>query len=140
MLSLKIKSYKEGQQVPEFHFFVLCKGDNSGRPSLKPNANCFIVSAATKEEADHLFWISYALWKGRGFHQHLRGSVIPFITAYDYKRVLMAAYEKTTAAEQALDRVVAIMKELDKKEAAAREQIKLLGQMRQLVLRKYIPG
>ena len=140
MLTIKIQSYRKNNQLPAYHFFVLCKGNNSGRPSRTPNANSFVVSAPTAEDIEHLYWLSYAIWKGRGFEPLLRGSVIPFITTRDYRRHLAASHEKATGRGLPLGKIIEAMQLLNKKEDAARAQIKALTEMRQLLLRKFLPG
>lgn len=138
MLTLKIKCYSKSQTLPQHHFFVLSKGNNSGRPSHTACPNCFIVSAATLEETEQLYWLTYAMWKGRAFHQYLRGSVIPFISIHEYRKLITQKQSKTAGTN--LPPLIAALQALDKKEAAAREQIKLTQQLRVMLFQKHLPG
>ncbi|MBC7747417.1 MAG: hypothetical protein H7Z76_02345 [Methylotenera sp.] len=67
------------------HFFILNKGNNSGKPLKEPCPNCFVITVKTDEEAENLYWIALSLWKSKLWHQYLIGSVIPFIRLNDFK-------------------------------------------------------
>lgn len=79
MLNYKLTQYSEGKSCREFVFFILCKGKNAGKPMHKPTANCFVCEAKNQEESELLYWICYALWKGKNCERELIGSVIPYI-------------------------------------------------------------
>ena len=134
----EIKSYNPTGTRPEHHFYVLCKGLNSGKPLNSPCANCFIVSAGTKEETETIYWLSFAMWKVRAFHPLLRGSVISFITIRDYRQCLASARQTIGSAPERLQKVVIVLKQLDEKEESARAQIKAICQLRSLVLQQLL--
>lgn len=67
------------------HFFILNKGNNSGKPLKEPCPNCFVITVKTDEEAENLYWIALSLWKSKLWHQYLVGSVIPFIRLNEFK-------------------------------------------------------
>ena len=67
------------------HFFVLSKGNNSGKPLKEPYPNCFVLTVKTEEEAENLYWIALSLWKSKFWYQYLVGSVIPFIRLNEFK-------------------------------------------------------
>ena len=79
MFSFQLKSFRPESSICEPHFFILCKGLNSGKPLSEPCPNCFICICQSEQEKENLYWILFALWQGRRFHQVLCGSVIPFI-------------------------------------------------------------
>ena len=87
----KLTTYREGQQIPAHSFFILNKGLNTGRPSLSPNPNCFMLHAENEDEHNRFYWISYALWGTGKFKQYLIGSVIPFIHINDMWQLLELA-------------------------------------------------
>lgn len=60
---MKIKTYKGKRIENQFYFFILNKGNNSGKPLLEPCANCYILIAETKEEKEFYYWLCYALWQ-----------------------------------------------------------------------------
>jgi hypothetical protein len=93
-----LKSYN-GKHFPGINrVFILCKGENSGKPSLMPFVNSFVATCETQAEAELIYILSYGLWQSRQYHSLLRGSVIPFITIDDMRGLLVQAYT------QALDR------------------------------------
>ena len=138
MHSFTVRSYSNTATHLQPCFYVLCKGLNSGKPLNAPCANCFIVSAGSKEETETLYWLSFAMWKGRAFHPQLRGSVIPFITIRDYSQCLAAARHTIKPAPEGLLQVVNVLKQLDEKEGAVKAQIKAISQLRALVLHKLL--
>jgi hypothetical protein len=79
MFTFQLKSFRSEHQITQPHFFILCKGLNSGKPLSEPCPNCFICICQSEQEKENLYWILFALWQGRRFHQVLCGSVIPFI-------------------------------------------------------------
>jgi hypothetical protein len=131
-----VKTHKAGRKTTEHEFYVLCKGNNSGRPSYTPQANSFVVVAGSRDEIEHLYWLSYALWKGRGFEIYLKGSVIPFITIRDYSHVLRQRF--TAVPAEKMGKIVKALTVLDDSEAAACRQLDAILKMRQLLLSKVI--
>lgn len=65
-------------------FYVQMKGNNSGQPLREPIQNCVAVYS----EKPFLFEVVYLLFRGRKFHQHLKGSVVPFVRIADVKEVI----------------------------------------------------
>ncbi len=68
------------------HFFILNKGNNSGKPLKEPCPNCYVLTVKTDAEAENLYWIALSLWKSKLWHQYLVGSVIPFIRLNDFQK------------------------------------------------------
>ncbi|MCG2420509.1 hypothetical protein K8089_15920 [Aequorivita sp. F47161] len=79
MKTFKIKTHRPGAHYKTPHFFILNKGNNTGRPSYGPVSNSFVVFANSKEENEQLYWICNILFTGQYFKPRLVGSVIPFI-------------------------------------------------------------
>ena len=88
-----IKTYKAANELPAHYFFILNKGNNSGRPSDRPNVNCFIAICEDDNHREQFFWISYALWQGKHFERELIGSVIPFIRKQNVEKLLARGFE-----------------------------------------------
>jgi len=135
---MQIRSYNPDRPATGHHFYVLCKGNNSGRPSATPCPNSFAVCADTQEAKETLYWLSYAMWKGNAFHPFLRGSVIPFITIHDYRQQLTGALRSLQPSSATIEQVINVLRQLDDQEAQARERIKTIAQVRHLVFRKFI--
>ena len=79
MFNFQLKTHRLENKISAPHFFILSKGLNSGKPLTEPCPNCFVCISQTAQEKESLYWILFALWQGRRFHQVLCGSVIPFI-------------------------------------------------------------
>ncbi|PHR48031.1 MAG: hypothetical protein COA32_05760 [Fluviicola sp.] len=94
MLNQKIKTYKGGRYETK-DLFILSKGMNSGKPLEKPCPNCFICHCDSIQEKQRIYWLLYALWQGKKFHESLVGSVIPFIRKKDLIKLLEVGLKST---------------------------------------------
>jgi hypothetical protein len=89
MQTFTVKSAAAKSEIEKPHFWILCKGMNSGKPLSLSCPNSFRVEAETEEVKELLYWVSFALWRSKAFHQHLIGSVIPFIRIRDYQNLVL---------------------------------------------------
>jgi hypothetical protein len=87
----EIKTHKIGRTYNTPHFYILNKGLNSGRPMNQPCPNCFTVSTQTDKQRESLYYLCQSLKEGRYFKYYIKGSVIPFITIDDARKVLNTA-------------------------------------------------
>lgn len=97
MLNYTMKSHKIGRTYSKPHFFIQNKGLNSGKALNDPIPNCFVVITATEGQRELLYYVCFSLQIGRYFSFYIKGSVIPFITIDDARKVLDKAllnYEK----------------------------------------------
>lgn len=83
-----IRCFHEGSSVPEFSFFILCKGSNAGKPSFRPWTNCFIITCPRQEYFDFYFWLIYGLFQSGKFRIRHRGTAVPFINLPDVRDLL----------------------------------------------------
>jgi hypothetical protein len=88
MLAPKLKTYNPEQPIGPHSFFILCKGNNSGKPLNKPCPNCFTAHCDNAEQKQYWFAICTALWMGKKFEYLLIGSVIPFIRISETRHLL----------------------------------------------------
>jgi len=84
----QITCYTSLPPAQSYTFYILSKGNGAGKPNLTPWVNCFAVHCTRPEELDFYFWLCYALYQTGRFKQHLRGSVIPFLSIHDTRKVL----------------------------------------------------
>lgn len=82
MSNLKIKTYN-GSEYGSHTFFILSRGNNSGKPLNEPCPNCFVCECSSADEKEKAYWLFYALWQGKKCEELLVGSVIPFIRKND---------------------------------------------------------
>lgn len=111
MFSFKLKTHKLNATYSEPHFFILNKGNHSGKPMYDPCHNCFVCICSTEEEKEMLYWLVMGLCQGRVFEQYLCGSVIPFVRINDVKKALnWLSFNHTAKLVQYKKKVIAIQK------------------------------
>lgn len=118
-----IRCYHEGSPIPEFSFFILCKGENAGRPSFKPWTNSFIVACPRQEYFDFYFWLMYGLHQLGKFKPRLRGSVIPFINLEDVRDLIREVAPVIYPDWQKYQTILSALEKLEKRKATLAEQI-----------------
>ena len=91
MLNFNIRTNKAGKTYNQPHFYIQNKGLNSGRALNNPIPNCFVVTTETEEQREALYYLCFYLQIGRYFSIFIKGSVIPFITIDDVRKVLNTA-------------------------------------------------
>ena len=92
MSTFELKTHQIGRTYSQPHFFILNKGQNSGKPLINPCPNCFVVSTSTEEEKQTLYHLSMMLQIGGFYAYYLKGSVIPFISIDDCRNTLKNSY------------------------------------------------
>ena len=93
MSTFEIRTHQPGRSYSGPHFFILCKGLNSGRPMPEPCPNCFVVTTSSDDLRESLFYLCLALKAGKYFSYYLKGSVIPFICITDARAVIKNALQ-----------------------------------------------
>lgn len=129
-----IKCYKLNQVISKPHFFILSKGNNSGKPLNIACPNCFICVCRTEEEKQQLFWLFYGLWQGSFFQPFMTGSVIPFIRINDVKMVAARALEKVAMQQEQFNKNLSLVQLLDDKSKTMMEQIKNIKQVKKALM------
>jgi hypothetical protein len=137
MQSFTIKSHAKNRVYSKPHFFILCKGNNSGKPLTAPCPNCFVLECESGQK-DLLYWMLWGLWKSRAFHPFLRGSVIPFIVLSDAREVLKTALEKSIGNKAQLAQSVKFMRTLEELEKNYLNNLALVQDARRAVFYKYM--
>ena len=132
-----IKTHRVGTIYSKPHLFLLNKGMNSGKPQKEPFTNSFVVIFDLEQDCENLYFVAYSLWKTNFWHQHLVGSVIPFLRLKDFKneffiksKIMMEEYESHI-------KHVAAIKLLEQKEKQFHENINLINDMRRVILYRY---
>jgi hypothetical protein len=126
MEKIVIKCHRLGANYTQPHFFVLNKGENSGKPLRQPCPNCYVVLTETAYTADYLFWLSWGMWQGKAFHPYLRGSVIEYVTIGDYRKLLMNTYLQSLLHTEAVSKAIKTLQNVSNTEIAIRKQLRLL--------------
>jgi hypothetical protein len=137
MQNFIIKTHTANAMYLGEHFFILCKGKNSGKPLLHPCANCWVLQFANSQERENYYWLAYTLWQSRFWHYFLVGSVIPFLRLFEFKKEFLNKTELLQADyEQHLRNVLALQM-LQKKEQQFRKNLSLIQDMKRVVLQRY---
>lgn len=129
----EIKTHKLGRTYDKPHFFILNKGLNSGRPMNQPCPNCFVVVSETNAQRELLYYLCLSLQVGRYFKFYIKGSVIPFITIDDARKVINKALLNYEADQWQIK--VEKLKKITTYEENLRHQIKIIGQLKIALLR-----
>ncbi|HEY1038226.1 MAG TPA: hypothetical protein VGF30_02425 [Bacteroidia bacterium] len=131
---MQIKTHKTKNTYAQPHFFILSKGNNSGKPLEIPCPNCFVCLCKDDDEKQKLYWLFYGLWQGKYFNPFLTGSVIPFIRLDDLKQVAKLALAKIELQPQQFTKNISVMQLLDEKAKVVQEQIKLIKQAKRALM------
>ena len=137
MCSFILKSYIQKEEIRKPHFFILNKGNNSGRPLSAPCANCFIIQFQNEIEKEHIYWLIYCLWQSKAFYPFLRGSVIPFIVLRDIKSCLLEGINKMDENPVQFEKAVAALHSLEAMEMQNKQNL-LISQAKQMLFYKYL--
>jgi hypothetical protein len=138
MCTFIIKSYRSGVVYNMPHFFILNKGNNSGKPLVAPCPNCFIIQCKSEVEKEQIYWLSYSLWQSKAFYPFLRGSVIPFIVLRDVKSILLDGLNKADENPVQFEKAVAALRSLEEMENKFRQNLKLVQDAKRMLFYKYI--
>ena len=138
MSTFSIKSHRSGIVYSMPHFFILNKGNNSGKPLLAPCPNCFVIQCKTDSEKEQLYWLAYSLWQSKAFYPLLRGSVIPFVVLRDVKSCLSDGLNKANANPVQFEKAVSTLRSLEALEKNYKQNLLLISNARRMLFYKYI--
>ena len=138
MQTLNNKTHRSGSTYQQPHFFILNKGNNSGKPLTAPCPNCFVIQFNNEDEKEQVYWLLFGLWRSKAFNQFLRGSVIPFVNLKDVKDCIRAGYQKATETPEQFKKSVATLRSLEQMEAQYKQNLQLIAEDKQMVFYRYI--
>ena len=136
MLQHKLKYHRIGVTYTQPHFFILCKGKNSGRPSPDWYSNSFVFLADTEEEKWHFYYLCYALWQGKFFNSILTGSVIEFIRIDEFALALNHANLEISQNPADFKQTIDYFIQLDKHQENLKKQLALIHQVKMSMIQK----
>ena len=138
MSTFSIKSHRSGVVYSMPHFFILNKGNNSGKPLTVPCPNCFVIQFQCEKMKEQIYWLSYSLWQSKAFYQFLRGSVIPFIVLNDLKSCLRDGLKKVDENPAQFEKAVAALRSLEAMEKQYKQNLVLIANAKRMLFYKYI--
>jgi len=138
MSTFSIKSHRSGVVYSMPHFFILNKGNNSGKPLTSPCPNCFVIQFQCEEEKEKIYWLLYSLWQSKAFYPFLRGSVIPFVVLRDVKSCLLDGLNKVNENPVQFEKAVATLRSLEAMEMQYKQNLLLITSAKRMLFYKYI--
>jgi uncharacterized radical SAM superfamily Fe-S cluster-containing enzyme len=138
MCSFILKSYSQKSEIKKPHFFILNKGNNSGKPLTAPCTNCFVIQFQNETEKEQVYWLMYSLWQSNAFYPFLRGSVIPFVVIRDVKSCLSAALNKVDENPAQFEKAVAALQSLEAMEKQNKQNLLLISQAKRMLFYKFL--
>jgi len=138
MCTFILKSFNQKEEIQKPHFFILNKGNNSGKPLLTPCPNCFVIQFQDEKEKEQIYWLSYSLWQSKAFYPFLRGSVIPFVVLRDVKSCLLDGLNKMTENPAQFEKTVAALRSLEAMEKQYKQNLLLISNAKRMLFYKYL--
>lgn len=133
MKTFRIKTHRMESSYQQPHFFILNKGLNSGKPLNKPCPNCFVCITNSGEHREFLYWLCFGLWKAKSFHYFLKGSVIPFVTIDETRKLIRESSIKASSKAQAFEKAIQALQLLDSNEQKIKVTLKMIDTARQVI-------
>ena len=134
MIKFKLTTYREGKDFKGSYFYILNKGNNSGKPLLTPCPNCFVCQCTNEEETQELYWLMYGMWQGKAIYPHLIGSVIPFIRLKELTNLIHTGIEKLLSNPDKVKRNISKIIQMEKHQVNIQKQLNLIKQMKQALI------
>ncbi len=134
MIQFRLTTYREGKDYKRSYFFILNKGNNSGKPLLTPCPNCFVCECSNEKEKQELYWLLYGMWQGKAIYPHLIGSVIPFIRLRELSDLIKIGLEKLTINPEKVRKNISKIVQMEKHQVNIQRQLELIKQMKQALI------
>jgi hypothetical protein len=129
-----VKTYSSGKEPKNYHFYVLNKGENAGKPSLTPFANSFVVTSDDLKVAQMAYHACKALFITGRFKIYLRGSVVPFIVMKDFCTELKMAFDKGISRDLETLKALKLCNEYNKQLRLSQDLSSKLQELEQAML------
>lgn len=138
MLKHKIKTHKLGATYDCPHFFILNKGNHSGKPENHYWANCFVFTADTSAEKEFYYFVFLWLWELGFFKKALIGSVVPFIRLGDLTDIAEEAINNINTGNREWSDVSGTITQLEQHKNNLMMQIDYILKIRRVMLYNFI--
>ena len=137
MDTIFIKTHQTGAKYEKPHFFILSKGLNSGKPDHEPFTNSFVLVFQTEAQKEDIFWIAMSLWKSKFWMPFLRGSVIPFLSLYEFKKEFNPKATRLMKEHELHLRNIQALKLLQEQENHHHKNIHLINELKNAIMMRY---
>jgi hypothetical protein len=137
MKTFTVKSANPKENITKPHFFVLCKGMNSGKPLDQRCPNSFCIISDSEKEKEQLYWVSFALWRSNAFYPYLMGSVIPYIRINDFRQLVEDKLKIVDSDLGGFAKITEQLKLIELREKQFLENLKLMEDLKKAYVYKY---
>ena len=137
MMFPQIRCYHSNVMQQPHVFYILCKGENAGKPALKPWANSFAVICSNQQYFDFYFWLLYGLHKSNRFKIYLRGSAIPFLNLDDVRVVIKEVAPAVFSDWSKIQELIITMDKLEKLKSSLAQQVIASENLQRQLIRRY---
>jgi hypothetical protein len=134
MIQFRLTTYREEKAYQGSYFFILNKGNNSGKPLLTPCPNCFVCLCENDQDKEELYWLLFGMWQGKAIHPHLIGSVIPFIRLKELTNLIHTGIEKLHSNPDKVKRNISKIVQMEKHQINIQKQLELIKQMKRVLI------
>ncbi|MBN8694577.1 MAG: hypothetical protein J0L69_15390 [Bacteroidetes bacterium] len=134
MLKHKIKTHKLGSTYNAPHFFILNKGEQSGKPAPMYWSNCFVFIAETNAEKEFYYFVFLGLWELGYFKKALIGSVVPYIRIGDLTDIAEEAINNINTGNREWSDVSGTITQLEQRKTVLLQQIEYIIKIRRILL------
>jgi hypothetical protein len=138
MKKIKITTFSPEKKYSGHIFYILNKGNNSGKPMDHPCPNCFVCECETEEEKEQLYWLIFGLWQGKTFHQKLLGSVIPYIRLNCLKEVIQLGIKKYQANTEKAKKNISTIHQIENQRQTILKQFHLMQQLKLVLIKEIL--
>lgn len=138
MCTFILKSYNPNVEISKPHFFILNKGNNSGKPLISPCTNCFSIQFNCNQDKEQVFWLLFCLWQSNAFYPFLRGSVIPFVVLRDLKSCINENLIKANNNPGQFQKMIESFQAINKIEIQLKQNLKAIEKAKRMLLFQFI--
>jgi len=138
MMFPQIRCYNQSQMEQPFIFYILCKGENAGKPAFSPWPNSFSVSCSNQQYFNFYFWLFWGLYKSGRFKIHLRGTAIPFINLDDVRTVIKEVAPAIFSDWEKFKELINTMDRLEKLKSKLAQQIIASENLQSCLINNYL--
>ncbi len=137
MMFPQIRCYHSNAMLQPHVFYILCKGENAGKPGLKPWANSFAVICPNQQYFDFYFWLVWGLFKSNKFKIHLRGTAVPFLNLDDVRSVIREMAPAVFPDWSKFQELIITMDRLEKLKSNLAQQVIASENLQRQLIRRY---
>ena len=138
MCTFILKSYNLNVEISKPHFFILNKGNNSGKPLISPCPNCFSIQFNRNQDKEQVFWLLFCLWQSNAFYPFLRGSVIPFVVLRDIKACINDNLNRAANKPGQFQKMVESFQAINKVEIQLKQNLKAIEKAKRMLMFQFI--